>query len=804
MALSTSSSFHGRCIDSSFIPRPFPESIETPARLGKAGIALEVAAGGFSLVAPAFLAKMSWSSTLKSQSGGGSSTPLSHASHLASSNASNDSAGDSTSAVPRSLGMTAPISLSKPEAVDLKRTQELIEAMKPFNVYDTEDQLNLRMEVLAKLTRLVKDWIRDLSLERNMPPNMANGVGGSVFTFGSYRLGVHNRGADIDSLCVAPRHIHREDFFTSFNEILKAHPDVTELRAVADAFVPVIKMRFSGIEVDLTFARLALKEVSENQPLGDPEILKNLTEQCVRSLNGCRVTDEILKQVPDKENFRTTLRAIKLWAKRHGVYSNVLGFLGGVSWSMLVARVCQLYPNADPSTLVQKFFLVFLKWQWPQPVLLKKPEEAGLGFQVWDPRSNVQDRFHVMPIITPAYPQQNSTYNVCKSTLEVMRKEFEQSLIICEDVVQGKVGWEKLFETPNFFAKYRHFIVLEASSETEEDQLQWQGLVESKVRHLINNLEREINITLAHVWPRPYPSLEEGREKLCCYWFIGLVIKTNQPGEPQNLDLTTPIKSFTELIMRSSTTTNVWKMGMKVTADYKKRKQLARYLPVEERAKLKADKKSALNNANSATNSPALSRQVSESGNLDSVPTTPAKRKSVESRTADGVTPTEVSNGATNMDSDMMAEDSQSSISASSQDKPARPPKRVKSAQSNLATLMSADVSMDGASNSSTALGGPNAYPNIVITSTTDTIENLVSDSNTNSQVIESMETSCEEQPSIKRQRSAATDLSGIAASASPTSTTANEQMSTGSTSPVSATSGTTTAAAAPNGVQVS
>ena len=33
--------------------------------------------------------------------------------------------------------------------------------------------------------------------------------------------------------------------------------------------------------------------------------------------------------------------------------------------------MCQLYPAAAPCTLLQKFFLVFLKWQWPQPVLLK-------------------------------------------------------------------------------------------------------------------------------------------------------------------------------------------------------------------------------------------------------------------------------------------------------------------------------------------------------------------------------------------------------------------------------------------------
>merc|ERR1719351_143674 len=302
------------------------------------------------------------------------------------------------------------------------------------------------------MNSLVKNWICDLSIDKT--------VGGCVYTFGSYRLGVHNKGADIDALCVVPRHILREDYFSSFYDILKAQEEVTDLRAVPEAFVPVIKMAFDGIEIDLTFARLALKEVAQAMSLADSQLLKNLDQKCVRSLNGCRVTDEILRLVPRVDNFRTALRAIKLWAKRHGIYSNVLGYLGGVSWAMLVARVCQLYPNAAPSTLLQKFFLVFLKWQWPQPVLLKKPEEAGLSFPVWDPRQVVGDRFHLMPIITPAYPQQNSTFNVSNSTLKVMQGEFEASMKICEDIVAGKVSWEKLFEPPNFFCKYRHFIVL--------------------------------------------------------------------------------------------------------------------------------------------------------------------------------------------------------------------------------------------------------------------------------------------------------------------------------------------------------
>ncbi|XP_037540537.1 poly(A) polymerase type 3-like [Nematolebias whitei] len=116
------------------------------------------------------------------------------------------------------------------------------------------------------------------------------------------------------------------------------------------------------------------------------DVLENQSLEALHDYRRCRVTDEILYLVPNKENFRLTLRAIKLWAKRRGIYSNILGFLGGVSWAMLVARTCQLYPNAVAATLVHKFFLVFSKWEWPNPVLLKQPEDSNLNLPVWDPR----------------------------------------------------------------------------------------------------------------------------------------------------------------------------------------------------------------------------------------------------------------------------------------------------------------------------------------------------------------------------------------------------------------------------------
>lgn len=74
-------------------------------------------------------------------------------------------------------------------------------------------------------------------------------------------------------------------------------------------------MNFDRIEIDLLFARLNLNEIRDNFDLRDDSLLKNLDPRCVRSLNGCRVTDEILRLVPNVENFRLALRTIKLWAK---------------------------------------------------------------------------------------------------------------------------------------------------------------------------------------------------------------------------------------------------------------------------------------------------------------------------------------------------------------------------------------------------------------------------------------------------------------------------------------------------------
>ncbi|NXU34446.1 PAPOG polymerase, partial [Drymodes brunneopygia] len=499
-------------------------------------------------------------------------------------------------------GLTSPISLAPPGDKDYIHTQKLIEAMKPFGVFEDQEELYHRTTVLGKLNNFVRQWISELAESKNLPPAITEQVGGKIFTFGSYRLGVHTKGSsDIDALCVAPSHVERSDFFQSFFEKLKNLEEVKNLRAIEDAYVPVIKFEFDGIEIDLVFAKLSLPTVSDDLDLRDDSCLKSLDIRCIRSLNGSRVTDEILRLVPNLENFRLTLRAVKLWAKRRGVYSNIMGFLGGVSWAMLVARICQLYPNALASTLVNKFFLIFSKWDWPKPVLLKRLEDSFLNLPVWDPRVNPSDRYHVMPIITPAYPQQNSTYNVSVSTRAVMVEEFQRGLEVTDEILKGKSDWPKLFEPLNFFQKYKHYIVLTASAFTEEHHLNWIGLVESKIRVLVGNLERNEFITIAHVQPQSF----RGNEVLykqsgyVSMWFLGLVFKKAESAVKTNVDLTHGIQSFTDTVYRQASALNILKEGMKIEATYVKRKQLHYFLPAGTLQKRKKQRVSDISQNNS-------------------------------------------------------------------------------------------------------------------------------------------------------------------------------------------------------------
>lgn len=110
---------------------------------------------------------------------------------MSSSNSNTTTTATTTSGY---LGITPPLSLNHPTPGELKSTDLLQKTLRDLHVFEGEEESKRREEVLSQLNLLVKEFVRSVALQRNLPDAIASEAGGKIFTFGSYRLGVHSAG----------------------------------------------------------------------------------------------------------------------------------------------------------------------------------------------------------------------------------------------------------------------------------------------------------------------------------------------------------------------------------------------------------------------------------------------------------------------------------------------------------------------------------------------------------------------------------------------------------------------------------
>jgi poly(A) polymerase len=426
--------------------------------------------------------------------------------------------------------------------------------------------------------QLCRQWIKNNCQKMKLPRDAVDTAGGQLFTSGSYRLGVHEPGADIDTILVAPNVCTREDFFgngytppdydgesdlsqvrapDSLAEMIRNHPDVTNFVPVEGATVPILTFDWEGINIDLLFARLNSASVPPNFDIDNDRVLDGVDSATEKSLNGPRVTNLIAALVGGTteryQTFLKVVRCVRKWAKGRGLYSNKMGYWGGVNINIAVALVIQLYPNACPASLLRKFFLVFKSWRWPQALMLTKPHDAGFGLTVWN-AYHVNNMRQVAPIITPAYPAMNSSLSVSRQTLQILHEEFCRGHMILDKLwkehqkspLQSGDAFNELFEPSDFFISYPYYLSLCTVANTEAEAQSWTGFVESRYRKLISDmLGKSLPLSKIQLWPKKFEAcvadrtalLTSNQRRNSTTYFVGFQVdKLRMRGKQLNIE----------------------------------------------------------------------------------------------------------------------------------------------------------------------------------------------------------------------------------------------------------------------------
>ena len=459
--------------------------------------------------------------------------------------------------------------VSTPEDdIEVKYITEVLK--NDYNLFETKEEGKKREEVLVSLKKCVTEAVKNIYKAKGKTDEEAKSAGGGVFSFGSYRLGIVGPGDDIDVLCIAPAtdtresntECERKELFNEMEkqlEKLRGEKEITQILPIPEAKVPIIKIVYKNIPIDILVASVSFKSIDENFNLEDDNVLKNCCEKCILSLNGCRVTNSIFKSLPKDfkiEDFKLALRAIKLWAKKRGIYSNAMGYPGGVAWAILVAKVCQLYPKCRANILIRKFFEVYGGWDWKNPVQINEIKE-DVGFtcpiQVWKKEKEKEkdkDINHCpFYIITPAFPAQNTNAGTNQILKRVMIEEFNKfkdySAKIDINNKNNEYTWKGLFQGNDLFDDYKYFLQIDILATNKSDFKPWDGFVESQLRKLIFSFNEFPQIKF-----RPFSIGYEIKDPVfpCSKtYFYGIKFvdpETLEPKPNKVINLREPIKKF--------------------------------------------------------------------------------------------------------------------------------------------------------------------------------------------------------------------------------------------------------------------
>ncbi|KAM7257440.1 hypothetical protein ACFE04_013181 [Oxalis oulophora] len=188
-----------------------------------------------------------------------------------------------------------------------ERSQSLLQFMDGEKLFPSPEEENKREAVINNLEQIILVWVKKVGWQRRLPKQQIAIAASSatIFTYGSFSLGVHHSQSHLHLLCVAPSFTTlNEDFFIVLRNMLLATPLISHIQCLNNPNFPLIRFNFHGFSVHLSYTKLItnntnLLSLSQNFDTYTPLLLNQFDETSWNALSAVRANRRILQLLPN-------------------------------------------------------------------------------------------------------------------------------------------------------------------------------------------------------------------------------------------------------------------------------------------------------------------------------------------------------------------------------------------------------------------------------------------------------------------------------------------------------------------------
>jgi poly(A) polymerase len=406
-----------------------------------------------------------------------------------------------------------------------------------------------------------------------------SGVNYGLVPVGSFLFSVACH--DLDICLIRKMNKHNEGDSSEFSKSLTLQVAQNDksfriVRDVSDALVPIIEICFktnaktdkAGLEsTDIQIHNVPFDLIDKESHFfyDNFSFMSNLSKlyneedyKKLYPISGLFENQSLKKHIPNFKDFQVLVSFVKCWANARHVYGKAFGFLGGISWTIMVIYFLNKTKDVEWSRLensssrfsrlVELFFAFYSKFTWTEPVSLINTQF------VTDFTWKYQKKSPVM-ILQSVFPYHNTSKNVTDKSRQILRHEIDRAknLFARKDADDYGV-YERVcnkLELNDFCDSNR--MVFRVYLESSEDLPHVFSLMKSKVQGMVTLLERNTS----GLEFRPLTSLikSDRDEKNLFYYLISLGSVSLSENQKRIIDESA--SSFIKSVLSKSHTSGV-------------------------------------------------------------------------------------------------------------------------------------------------------------------------------------------------------------------------------------------------------